>query len=180
MIRQGLPRCLVVAFQVAVFAAVSAVGAKAASAANDDAARIAKGLRIAPVKLKLTGLDRNLVGLGSYIVNAQGACNDCHTNPSYAPGHDPFKGQPKRVNVNGYLAGGRVFGPGIVSRNITPDSTGKPAGLTAAQFLTVLRTGKDPGRPGRLLQVMPWPIYQDMTDSDIRAIYEYLRAIPSR
>jgi len=25
---------------------------------------------------------------------------------------------------------------------------------------------------------MPWPTYQDMNDGDIRAIYEYLRAIP--
>jgi hypothetical protein len=25
---------------------------------------------------------------------------------------------------------------------------------------------------------MPWPIHQNMTDHDIRAIYEYLSAIP--
>ncbi len=25
---------------------------------------------------------------------------------------------------------------------------------------------------------MPWPIYGNMTDHDIRAIYEYLKAIP--
>jgi hypothetical protein len=31
---------------------------------------------------------------------------------------------------------------------------------------------------GDLLQIMPWPIYQHMTDHDIRAIYEYLKAIP--
>jgi hypothetical protein len=29
-----------------------------------------------------------------------------------------------------------------------------------------------------LLQVMPWPVYQDLTDRDLRAMYEYLRAIP--
>jgi hypothetical protein len=29
-----------------------------------------------------------------------------------------------------------------------------------------------------LLQVMPWPVYRNMTDRDLRAIYEYLRAIP--
>jgi hypothetical protein len=177
MRKQWLIRSLVVSLQISVFATVGAVDV---SAADQDAVRIAKGFKIAPVKLKLAGLNRNLVGLGSYIVNAQAGCNDCHTNPSYAPGHDPFKGQPKRVNVAGYLAGGRVFAPGIVSRNITPDNTGKPAGLTAAQFLTVLRTGQDPEQPGRLLQVMPWPVFQDMNNSDIRAIYEYLRAIPPR
>jgi hypothetical protein len=26
---------------------------------------------------------------------------------------------------------------------------------------------------------MPWPVYRHMTDRDLRAIYEYLRSIPS-
>jgi hypothetical protein len=29
-----------------------------------------------------------------------------------------------------------------------------------------------------LLQVMPWPNYKSLTDYELRAIYEYLRAIP--
>jgi hypothetical protein len=33
--------------------------------------------------------------------------------------------------------------------------------------------------PGVLLQVMPWPPFGKKTDGDLRAIYEYLRAIPS-
>jgi len=77
------------------------------------------------------------------------------------------------------LAGGRVFGP-FVSANITPDHTGKPAGLAFDEFRDLLRMGHDPDDPpGVLLQVMPWPVYGDMTDRDLRAIYEYLRAIPS-
>ncbi len=31
---------------------------------------------------------------------------------------------------------------------------------------------------GSLLQVMPWPTVQNMSDHDLRAIYEYLSAIP--
>ncbi|HYL35327.1 MAG TPA: hypothetical protein VEV17_05400, partial [Bryobacteraceae bacterium] len=31
---------------------------------------------------------------------------------------------------------------------------------------------------GALLQVMPWPIFQSMTIDDLRAVYEYLSAIP--
>jgi hypothetical protein len=31
---------------------------------------------------------------------------------------------------------------------------------------------------GNLLQVMPWPDFQDMSGHDIEAIYEYLSAIP--
>ena len=102
-------------------------------ASGDDSiaekARIARGFQIAPVKLKLKGRNRDLVGLGSYIVNAQGGCNDCHTNPPYAEGGDPFQGEPEQINTAGYLAGGTAFGP-FVSANITPDEDGLPAGLT--------------------------------------------------
>src|SRR6266550_303116 len=48
------------------------------------------GFEIAPVPLNLKGKNRDLVGLGSYIVNAQGGCNDCHTCPSYDPNDNPY------------------------------------------------------------------------------------------
>lgn len=147
------------------------------SAGSPDERRIRRGFAIAPVELNLRGLNRAMVGLGSYLVNAVGGCNDCHTNPPFEPGGNPFDGEPARINVDGYLAGGMSFGP-FVSRNITPFKDGKPGGLTYRQFFNVMRFGKDPDRPSRLLQVMPWPLYRHMTDSDIRAIYEYLRAIP--
>ena len=140
---------------------------------------IQRGFEIAPVRLNLVGKNRALVGLGSYIVNGQGGCNDCHTHPSYAQGGNPFVGQPEQINADQYLSGGRVFGPVAVSRNLTPDHTGKPAGLTFEEFRHLLRTGQDPDTPGKLLQVMPWPVYGKMTDLDLRAIYEFLSAIPS-
>jgi hypothetical protein len=146
---------------------------------HDERTRIRIGYQIAPVALNLRGKDRELVGLGSYIVNAQGGCNDCHTNPPFAPGGDPFAGEPKVINASRYLAGGTPFGPAIVSRNLTPDEAGRPAGLTFAEFREALRTGRDPDNPSRLLQVMPWPIYGEMSNRDLRAIYEFLRAIPS-
>jgi hypothetical protein len=146
-----------------------------------EAARIRRGFAIAPVPLNLKGKSWVLVGLGSYIVNAQGGCNDCHTHPSYAPGGDPFQGEPEQINTEQYLAGGRQFGPTITSANITPDDTGKPAGLSFDEFRELMRTGHDPDDPpGVLLQVMPWPLYGKMIGRDLRAIYEYLRAIPSR
>ena len=146
---------------------------------QEQSARVTMGFRIAPVQLNLNGRDRKLVGLGSYLVNAIGGCNDCHTRPSYVTGHDPSLGQPEQINADQYLTGGRQFGP-FTSANITPDENGHPAGLTLAQFKNVLRTGQDPDQPGRLLQVMPWPVYGKMTDRDMRAIYEFLSAIPSR
>ena len=163
---------------------VGSIGLATLSASSDndgDGARIARGFKIASVPLTFADRNRDLVGLGSYLVNAVGGCNDCHTNPSYAPLHDPFAGQSKQINADRYLAGGRVFGVGpsgpIVSRNITPDVNGLPAGLTWDEFRTLIRTGIDPDTH-RTLLVMPWPVYQDMRDRDLRAIYEYLRAIP--
>ena len=148
-----------------------------------DAARIAKGFKIAPVLLNTHGKDRSLVGLGSYIVNAQGGCNDCHTNPPYVtPAGDPYQGNPKQVNAAGYLGGGMAFGP-FISRNLTPTRTGRPAGdLTVGDFVKLMRTGIDPANEhpqfGPYLQVMPWPVYSDMNERDLRAVYEYLSAIP--
>jgi hypothetical protein len=147
------------------------------SAANElFASRVAVGYRINPVELRLRGKNRLLVGLGSYLVNASGGCNDCHTHPSFAPGGDPFQGETEIINAAQFLSGGRQFGP-ITAANITPDENGRPAGLTFEEFEHLLRTGKDEG--GEILQVMPWNVYGKMTRLDLRAIYEYLSAIPS-
>jgi hypothetical protein len=145
---------------------------------DKEANEVHIGLAIAPVTLNLQGKNVHLVGLGSYIVNAQSACADCHSCPTFTAGHNPYLGQSKQFNAANYLAGSVPFGP-FTSANITPDASGKPAGLTETQFKHVLRTGLDPDGSGRLLQVMPWPEFQSMTDHDIRAIYEYLRAIPA-
>ena len=166
--------------------------------------RIEKGFKIAPVQLNLEGKDRNLVGLGSYIVNAQGDCNGCHSANEFASNGNPYLlGQKKKIDPTTYLGGGADFGnfgppsPDIVSRNLTPDKTGRPeGGHTFKEFRRIMRTGIDldklhpncsdtvtencflPPFDGSLLQIMPWSTYQDMTDHDLRAIYEYLRAIP--
>jgi hypothetical protein len=177
---------------------------------NAEESKIRRGFEIAPVPLNLKNKNRELVGLGSYIVNAVGDCNGCHTTSNatqYAPGGNPyFKGnQPKVVNQNTYLAGGNLFvlipgiTPDIFSRNLTPDRTGRAAGgRTFEEFRLILRTGVDMDHvhpncsasvttncfpamqpfDGNLLQVMPWPTFQNMTDHDLRAIYEYLSSIP--
>ena len=88
----------------------------------------------------------------------------------------------------------------LYTRNLTPDKTGLPeGGHTFEEFVQIMRKGTDfdhvhpncgaPGAPGShncmpppfngdVIQVMPWPIFQDITDHDLRAIYEYLKAIP--
>ena len=175
----------------------------------ESQAKVAKGLAGSPVPLNLTGKDVNLVGYGSYLVNFVAECNGCHSagaQSAYAPGGNPYLRQYPRVNPATYLGGGNDFGafpdpagpfPHIVSRNLTPDKSGKPIGGDSLQdFFQVMRTGMDPdklhptcaGKPdgkclpapfsGDLLQIMPWPAYQNMTDLDITAIYNYLSAIP--
>jgi hypothetical protein len=175
---------------VCVTIGIAAVGIQPSQAQDFDAwrdfdSRVTRGFRIAPVKLRLRGLNPLLVGLGSYIVNAQGGCNDCHTNPPYAEGGDPFAGEPEQINAARYLAGGTPFGP-FVSRNLTPRANGLPAGLTWEQFREVMRKGTDfktsrdtPPGSTPILQVMPWPVYGKMNTLDLLAVYEYLKAIPS-
>jgi len=176
---------------------------------NDrNESKVRKGFQIAPVPLNLKGKDNELVGLGSYIVNAQGDCNGCHSagpQTEFLPGGNPFFGQPQKINPATYLGGGRDFGPypgpnssvHIISRNLTPDKTGRAeGGETFAEFLHIIRTGEDvdhlhttcsatvttnclpPPFKGELLQIMPWNIYRNMTNRDLRAIYEYLSAVP--
>ena len=144
------------------------------------ASKIAQGADIAPVPLNMKGLNPALVREGSYIVNAQGGCNDCHTVPSYAPGGNPFAGEPEQINAPCYLAGGAAFGP-FIARNLTR----VPTFRTLAQFKDLMRNGTDyrpaandlpPQTP--ILQVMPWPVYGKMSDRELEAIYEFLRAIP--
>lgn len=147
--------------------------------------RSQRGLAISPVQINAGyGKTRFLIGLGSYLVNATSGCNDCHTNPNFADGGDPFRGQPAKINTANYLAGGAKFGP-FTSRNLTPDpqKNNLPAGLTLEQFIRVMRTGEDtkqlhtPISP--LLQVMPWPVYGKMSDRDLHAIYLYLSVVPA-
>ena len=145
--------------------------------------RAQQGLKIAPVPLKMDGLDPYMVGYGSYLVNALGGCSDCHTNPTYLDSGDPFKGMTAKVNTAGYLGGGQEFGP-FKSRNLTPEPEkgNLPAGMTFDQFTTVMRTGIDMDKKhpdmGPLLQVMPWPAFSQLTDYELRAMYEYLKAVP--
>ena len=194
---------------------------RAHAGSSETNSEVQIGFAIAPVALNLNGLEPALVGKGSYIVNTR-LCDNCHFSPDlsgptgiWAPGHNPFLGQPKMINPSGYLGGGAKFsgvpgqGPGgagplvIYARNLTAGCDAAPCtnplpegGHTFSEFLTIMRTGHDfdnahpacptlgvegctaPPNAANLLQVMPWPEYGNVSDDDIRAIYEYLRAIP--
>jgi hypothetical protein len=167
-------------FAALAFTATFTTAAPNPTAKQNEDQEVKIGLKIAPVQLNLDGKDTHKVGLGSYIVNAQAACANCHSCPTYQKGHNPYKGQKKQFDAEDYLSGGVLFiQRKVFSANITPDAHGLPAGLTLDQFRHVMRTGEDPNHSHRLLQIMPWPFFQDMTTHDIDSIYAYLTAIPS-
>jgi hypothetical protein len=205
-------------FVVLVAVGIS-IGSPRVLADDDDReeSKIRKGFEIAPVTLNLNGKDRDLVGLGSYIVNAQADCNGCHSlflpngaPTDFTPAGNPYLLKPPmgpftgkiRVNPATYLGGGNDFGPlgpgpDIWSRNLTPDKTGRPeGGHTFSEFRKIIRTGVDmdhlhpncsatittnclpPPFNGAVLQIMPWAVYRNMSDHELRAIYEFLSAVP--
>jgi hypothetical protein len=230
----------IVVTSVAIVLAGMSIKAPRAHADDDDTdSRVQIGFKIAPVPLNLDGKDRDMVGLGSYLVNAIGDCNGCHSSGApplgiynFVTGNNPYFNQPAKVDPTVYLNGGANFGtvgtptgpngyggPFIITRNLTPDKNGRPeGGHTLAEFKQIMRDGTDfdhihptctpdqlteiqnggtpvciPTGPivydpmgdtynnipdGDLLQIMPWPTFSHMSDRDIKAIYEYLSAIP--
>lgn len=158
--------------------------------ANELDSRSEIGFAIADQQGIALDHDDPVLGLGSYLINANNSCNDCHTQPNYAPGGDPYSRQPKQVPLANFLAGGRLFATptgNFCSRNITPaPGTSRPAGLSRRDFLYVIQTGCDPQDANfrdpqtcGLLQVMPWPHYQDMKPQELNAMYSFLAALPS-
>lgn len=61
--------------------------------------------------------------------------------------------------------------------NITPG--GDIGGWDSAEFVTAMRTGVTPS--GRTLtDEMPWRAYADMSDTELAALWTYMRSVPSR
>jgi len=148
-----------------------------------EAAR--QGLSVAPVPLNLTGLASSqveLVGNGSYIVNALADCPSCHgAAPAYLGGGcaAPDGGPPACTGITFATPGFTV-----TARNLTPDPT-TGLQLTEAQFISAIRTGADyhgvvaGASPTQSLLVMPWVTFRWMSLHDLRSVYAYLRAIPA-
>ena len=147
-----------------VIALLSIKAPRARAQSNDPDTRVQIGFEIAPVPLNVEGKDHDLVGLGSYLVNAIGDCNGCHSSNApplslypYVTGRNPYFHQPEKIDPDVYLAGGQSFGtvgtptgpngyggPVIITRNLTPDKSGQPeGGHTLAEFKQIMRQGTD-------------------------------------
>ena len=108
-----------------------------------------------------------VVKRGRYLVRLAG-CETCHT-PRNAQGF--IQGME--------FAGGSVFRhaneEADAASNLTPDPTGIGR-VTEQQFIDIIRTGNSGHRA--LNSAMPWQFYRNMTDSDLKAIFAYLNALP--
>jgi len=90
---------------------------------------------------------------------------------------------PPKMTAGWMAAASETFtawsGPWGISftANLTPD----PSGLevwTEEMFIKAIREGKHMGQSRPILPPMPWPVYRNMSDADLKAIYAYLRTIP--
>lgn len=115
------------------------------------------------------------VEYGKYLVTI-GGCAECHTP------------QEKGTKLPGMdLAGGFSFplpdGSIVRSSNITPDEeTGIGSwdeGNFVQRFKQYAREGENrlPVKPGEKNTYMPWTMYAGMKESDLKAIYAYLRTV---
>lgn len=140
-----------------------------------------------------------LVARGKYLVTL-GGCNDCHSPKLMTPQGPmvdesrPLSGSPSNVPVPavppgvlapdkwGALASNDLTawaGPWGVSfsRNLTPDKETGLGSWTDAIFIKALRTGKDMGEGRPILPPMPWQDIGKTSDSDLKAIFAYLKSL---
>lgn len=112
---------------------------------------------------------------GAYLVNASG-CIECHTQVD--------KGQ---IIKDLAFSGGREFrfpdGAVVRSSNITPDNETGIGKWSREQFIGTFKQYADSTytppnvRPGEFNTVMPWTMYGHMKESDLSAIYAYMKTV---
>ena len=134
---------------------------------------------------------------GEYIVNTAG-CHDCHTPWKMGPnGPEPdmsrmLSGHPETLQMPAPPAVNQPWqmvasntntawaGPwGIAyTMNLTPDRNTGLGIWTEDMFIKAIRTGRHMGVSRPINPPMPWAVYRNWTDEDIKSVYAYLRTIP--
>jgi hypothetical protein len=162
------------------------VGTAAFSFTRTDAVR-ASQTETAPA-----AIDRGL-----YLVSTMG-CHDCHT-PWKLGAHGPepdmsraLSGHPEQIGPlpavahsngpwvwSGAGTNTAFSGPWGVSytANLTPDQNTGLGIWTEEMFMKAIRTGRHMGVSRPINPPMPWSVYRNATDADLKAIYAYLRTV---
>lgn len=120
----------------------------------------------------------NILAHGEYLANAAN-CIECHTQAE--------KGQI--IRELGY-SGGREFkmpdGSILRTPNITPDEETGIGSWSKQAFISRFKSYGDSSyhapavKQGEMQSIMPWTMYGTMTESDLGALYEYLKSIPAK
>jgi hypothetical protein len=139
-----------------------------------------------------------VVKRGEYLVSTSG-CHDCHTPWKMGPnGPEPdmsrmLSGHPEDLEVppppapkdnvwiwSGAATNTAFAGPWGISytMNLTPDRNTGIGIWTEDLFIRTIRSGRHWGHGRPILPPMPWTVYRNMTDEDLKAIFAYLRTIP--
>lgn len=161
-----------------------------AAEAADTASVIAPGGAPAPA---------DKVARGKYIVSTS-ACHDCHTpfKPTADGGAEPdmtrmLSGHPQDLLMppaptlppGPWLmtaAGTNTAWAGPWGVSFTANLTSDPeTGLgkwTVRNFKDTIRSGRHFGRGRPILPPMPWPVYRNLTDEDLEAVFAYLQTVP--
>jgi hypothetical protein len=145
-----------------------------------------------------SGASRETIQRGEYLVKIM-ACNDCHTPWQMTPrGPEPdmtrlLSGHPQELVVTSAPAPGPEpwvwSGAGTntafagqwgvsFTANLTPDPETGLGKWTAETFMAAIRTGRHEGQGRPILPPMPYPMYRNATDEDLRAVFAYLQSIP--
>ena len=73
---------------------------------------------------------------------------------------------------------GRPWGISYAA-NLTPDLNTGLGIWTEEMFVKAMRTGKHMGIGRDILPPMPWQSLSQLTDDDLKAVYAYLRTVPT-
>jgi len=161
------------------------------------------GLFAAVIGMSTVAADRKGPGAtvrrGEYLVTL-GGCNDCHTPLKMgANGPEPdrsrlLSGHPQDLAMPPapklppgpwmYTAAATMTawaGPWGVSftSNLTPDAETGLGKWTEQNFVESMRSGRHMGHGRSILPPMPYEAIAKMTDSDLKAVFAYLRSIPA-
>jgi mono/diheme cytochrome c family protein len=110
----------------------------------------------------------DLVGRGKTVFAAAAGCG-CHTEKGKVePG--------KTLNAGGRRYDG-PFGT-VYATNITPDRQTGIGSWTDEQIIAGIRLGRRPNGE-RLVPVHPYPVFNGIAETDLRALVAYLRSVPA-